>query len=80
MSELTEYQEALDEILATADLEKAITFLKKWYPGHPETPKSEDDALAFMAGIHKARIQRGIGVVESTKWLSERGLKTTIEF
>lgn len=77
MSELTEYQAELDEMLAKADFDAAMTFCNKWNLDWAVVPSDKE---SFMAGIHKTRIQRGIGVVESTKWLSMRGLKTMIEF
>jgi hypothetical protein len=72
MTELEEYQEELEQMLMKADYESAIAFWEKW---NPELPVPEDE-MVVIAGLHKVRVQLGIGVEESTKWLNERGLST----
>ena len=68
-TEMKEMRKAQDAILYDPDPQAARNFMHKYNEG--EGVGMSDNVI--LAGIHKARIERGIGVEESTRWLHAHG-------
>ena len=68
-TELKQMQREQDILLHEPSVQAARDFLHKWNEG--EGIGMSDDVI--MAGIHKIRIVKGIGVKESEQWLTVRG-------
>ena len=66
--------EARQDLLENPTVEKARAYHRKYRP--PEMQNFHDEGL--LGGVHKARLQLGIGVEESLEWLSAHGMSPDI--
>ncbi len=76
MTDLDEMLSDRDDLLQNPTVEGAQNYHRKYSDPEVDWESFHDEGL--LGGIHKARIALGIGVDESTAWLTKHGMTLDI--